>query len=1529
VFLLSGALVAGAATPCGTLSVLAGSNFEIDTNANLKVDGGGDCIDWLADGSALRTGVLSKNDTPTGTSDDSFGQGTKEDDASPTIVDGSIPNNKSDLTHFGLYPEVTATGKFLELFWTRVQSPQGTTNMDFELNQKFCDPSATPTNCANNGVGVTPETPVRTVGDKLITYDLANGGTVPTISIRTWDGSAWGPATDMTTTGDALGSINTSPIAAADSGGLGALDALTFGEAVISFDAIFPNPEQCGALGSAYMKSRSSDSFQAEIKDFIAPERVSLSNCTSLTTNAQSPVTLGQPIFDVAHLTGSTVGAGGTITFKAYGPNDSACSNSPVFTSAPISVNGDGNYNSGNFTPSAVGTYYWTAVYSGDAHNKGSTSACGDPNESSVLNKAQLHVATTIHDAAHSPVADGSHLPLGSVVHDTARVTGQVLGIDPTGAVTFTFFSGPDCTSGSAIGTFASLDGGDPRSDATAALAAGSYGFKASVAGDANYLGDTSACEPFVVDKAQLSVSTVVHNGAHDDITGTEVPLGTSAHDNATVSGGVSGFPVPAVSFTFDGSAIANGSTEAPFDATSVATGPLSAGGHVFNATVASNANYVGATSADEPFTVDKAQLHVSTTVHDAGHNDITGQHVPLGSTAHDNATVTGGVAGFALPAVSFSFDAAPIANSATTEAGFTATSVATAALAAGGHVFNATVASNANYIGATSADEPFTVDKAQLHVSTTVHDAGHNDITGQHVPLGSTAHDNAAVTGGVAGFPLPAISFTFDGSSIANGSTEAPFDATSVATGPLGAGAHVFNASLAGNANYIGATSADEPFTVDKAQLHAATTIHDASHNAVANDSLLPLGSVVHDTAQITGQVSGFASTGAVTFTFYSGADCTSGAPIGTFATLDGGDPRSDATAALATGSYGFKATVAGDDNYLADTSACEPFFVGKAPSTTVTEIHDAAHQVVTAVALGSTVHDQATVSSPSDSFPITGTVAFRFYSTSDCSDDGVDSGTAPVNANGVAHPSDAQGPLAAGSYGFKATYSGDANYDGSTGACEPLHVNTAASSTATQLHSDATEAVIPIGGSVAPGTNVHDQAMVTDSIAGLDPTGDVTFTFFTNNTCEGQGVGKGTVALNGSGVAHPSQASGALAAGKYAFQAHYNGDDNFDPSASPCEPFQVVDANVQISPGSAINPVGTNHVLTITVSAVGGTIDAGPHTATASIVSGPGSFVGSSSCTYTGGAATASCKVTISSAAVGTTMVSATSAVPVNGVTITRTTGTAVNTGAGGSGNASKLWADASARTDILNASGGVVTSVVSGTVVHDKVFVDRLAGTPAGVPSPSGNVVFHRYSTVDCSGASAADQTVALTPGAPSTAVSADFAPTASMSYRAEYLGDANYPARTGACEPLTVTPVPAPAIAIVKNPKGQTVAVGGTARFTITVTNAGNTVLTNVTVTDPLSPDCNRTPAQIPGLASMAPGATVTYSCSRPNVRGNFDNVATATGTPPAGPNVTATDTAPVKAKALKPVKKKIKKKKKKPKVVSHKKPKATG
>jgi hypothetical protein len=465
------------AAPCVTPNVLTGSNFEVDTNANLAVNGTSPCVDWL-DGSAMRASVLTKADKASGSGDDAFGQGTAENDANPTIVNGSIPPNKSDLKTFGVNTEV-ASGKFLQLFWTRVQNPSGTTNMDFELNKKFCDPTATPTNCANNGKNVVPETPLRSTGDKLITYDLAKGGTVPVISIRTWSGSAWGTASVISGAGGtALGSVNTSTIASGNSGGLGQLDPYTFGEASIDYSALFPAGTACGTFGSAYLKSRSSDSFSAELKDFIGPEHVQITNCSGISTTAVATATLGDPISDTATLTGATTDAGGTITFRLY--SDDACTVEINTGLTPVAVNGNGDYNSGNYTPTSTGTYYWIASYSGDPSNSPSAGECGDEGESSVVSKLQPTISTaqTIRP------------------QDSVTITGS----NPTGSVTFELFgpADPNCTGTPAYSETVALVGGAAATsnttfDVTSATAA-TYKWEVSYSGDTKHEGATATC---------------------------------------------------------------------------------------------------------------------------------------------------------------------------------------------------------------------------------------------------------------------------------------------------------------------------------------------------------------------------------------------------------------------------------------------------------------------------------------------------------------------------------------------------------------------------------------------------------------------------------------------------------------------------------------------------------------------------------------------------------------------------------------------------------------------------------------------------------------------------------------------------------------------------------------------------------------------------------------------------------------------------------------------------------------------------
>src|SRR5262249_25616690 len=186
--------------------------------------------------------------------------------------------------------------------------------------------------------------------------------------------------------------------------------------------------------GSAYVKSRSSASFQAEIKDFIAPGQISLSNCTSLTTTATSSVTLGSTIHDVAHLSGATGSATGSITFDVFAPGDTNCQ-TPISVPPAKTVNGNGDYTSGDYTPTTVGTYRWIAHYSGDLNNSPSDTACNDANETSVVNKATPTLTTT----ASGPVIVGAN------IHDVAHLGGGFGTL--SASVTFPVFAPGDTTS--------------------------------------------------------------------------------------------------------------------------------------------------------------------------------------------------------------------------------------------------------------------------------------------------------------------------------------------------------------------------------------------------------------------------------------------------------------------------------------------------------------------------------------------------------------------------------------------------------------------------------------------------------------------------------------------------------------------------------------------------------------------------------------------------------------------------------------------------------------------------------------------------------------------------------------------------------------------------------------------------------------------------------------------------------------------------------------------------------------------------
>jgi hypothetical protein len=194
---------------------------------------------------------------------------------------------------------------------------------------------------------------------------------------------------------------------------------------------------------------------------------------TVLTTTASPSVGLGNRIHDTANLSRGHAPTG-QITFRLYGPGDSTCSNPPVFT-AKRTVAGNASYASAPFRPTQLGTYRWTATYSGDTNNAGAVGACGAAHESVTIVKATPTLGTTA-----SP-----NVALGGQVHDTATLKN---GHSPTGSITFRLYAPGDTTCSKSpkfVSTKPVAGNGTYQSANFTPKAVGTYRWRAVYSGDA------------------------------------------------------------------------------------------------------------------------------------------------------------------------------------------------------------------------------------------------------------------------------------------------------------------------------------------------------------------------------------------------------------------------------------------------------------------------------------------------------------------------------------------------------------------------------------------------------------------------------------------------------------------------------------------------------------------------------------------------------------------------------------------------------------------------------------------------------------------------------------------------------------------------------------------------------------------------------------------------------------------------------------------------------------------------------------
>ncbi|WP_411940582.1 hemagglutinin [Oryzobacter faecalis] len=188
----------------------------------------------------------------------------------------------------------------------------------------------------------------------------------------------------------------------------------------------------------------------------------------AVTDQATLGGTATQPANPVINLTGTAgAAAGGTITFKLYGPSTTGCG-ALVYTSPTVAVSGNGTYDSPNpqFVPTAAGDYHWVAVYSGNL-----------PNTLGVTHNSDC--TDTGEDVTVNTVASSMTTAQRWVPNDTATISAPAGGA-LAGDVTFTLYASANCTGTVVYGPVdVAVAGASPQqastSNTTAVTASGSY----------------------------------------------------------------------------------------------------------------------------------------------------------------------------------------------------------------------------------------------------------------------------------------------------------------------------------------------------------------------------------------------------------------------------------------------------------------------------------------------------------------------------------------------------------------------------------------------------------------------------------------------------------------------------------------------------------------------------------------------------------------------------------------------------------------------------------------------------------------------------------------------------------------------------------------------------------------------------------------------------------------------------------------------------------------------------------------------
>ena len=834
------------------------------------------------------------------------------------------------------------------------------------------------------------------------------------------------------------------------------------------------------------------------------------------TTLSAASIAIGGTAHDSSTLTGLVSSTGtGTVTYSYYTNN--TCTTGQVAVNT-VTVPTSGIVpNSSTVTFNSAGTYYWQAVYSGDANNNGISSPCtAVTNEQLTVTKASPTISTSLSTASISP---------GGAAYDSSTLSGA-LNSTGTGTVAYSYYTNNTCTTGQvAVNTVTvPVSGIVPNSNTVTFNSTGTFYWQAVYSGDANNNGASSPCTAGTNEQLTVKYSPTIGT----TLSAASIVAGTTAHDSSTFTGLVNSTGTGTVAYSY----YTNNTCTTGKVAVNTVTVPVSgivpnsnvvtfssAGTFYWQAVYSGDANNYGASSpctavTNEQLTVTKASPTIGTT--------LSAASIVAGTTAHDSSTFTGLVNSTGTGTVAYSYytnntctTGQVAVNTVTVPVSGTVPNSSTVTFnSAGTYYWQAVYSGDANNNGASSpctavTNEQLTVTKASPTIGTT--------LSAASIVAGTTAHDSSTFTGLVNSTGTGTVAYSYYTNNTCTTGQVTVNTVTVPVSGTVpnsnavtfnSAGTYYWQAVYSGDANNNGTSSpctavTNEQLTVTKASPTIGTTL---------SAGTITVGGTANDTSTLSGVVNS-TGTGTVAYSYYTNNICTAGQVAVNTVTVpvSGTVPNSNTVTFNSAGTFYWQAVYSGDAN---NNGASSPCTAGTNEQLTVTKASPTIGTTLSAatISIGTTANDSSTLSGAGESTG-TGTVAYSYYTNNTCTTGKVAVNTVTVPVSGTVPNSNTVTFNSAGTFYWQAVYSGDANNNGASSPCtavtnEQLTVTKASPTIGTTLSA----------ASIVAGTTANDSSTLT-GLVNSTGTGTVAYSYYTNNTCTTGQVTVNTVTVPAAG--------------------------------------------------------------------------------------------------------------------------------------------------------------------------------------------------------------------------------------------------------------------------------------------------------------------------------------------------------------------------------------------------------------------------